>query len=104
MFGFGVLYLWRSLNASHFCPQAYQFLARLIKEYSLVGGGPNSPAQEPEKASGSAFYSLLPAEIQIVLIIVQQRNCGHNRCEGTYSSAVNKLRIVRMHDFLAYLC
>ena len=42
-----------------FSSQAYQFLARLYKEYSLVGGGPNSPAQEPTKACSCALYSMI---------------------------------------------
>lgn len=40
-------------------PQAYQFLARLIKEYSLTRGEVTSPAQEPTKACSCAFYSLV---------------------------------------------
>ena len=40
-------------------PQAYQFLARLYKEYSLAGGGPNSPAQEPTKTCSCALYRMI---------------------------------------------
>ena len=40
-------------------PQAYQFLARLNKEYSLAGGGPNSPAQEPTKTCSCALRSMV---------------------------------------------
>ena len=42
-----------------FSSQAYQFLTRLYKEYSLVGGGPNSPAQEPTKACSGAIHSMI---------------------------------------------
>ena len=42
-----------------FSSQAYQFLTRLYKEYSLVGGGPNSPAQEPTKACSGAINSMI---------------------------------------------
>ena len=51
-------------------PQAYQFLARLNKEYSLAGGGPNSPAQEPTKACSCAFHSLV-----IVIAWIQLERC-----------------------------
>ena len=40
-------------------PQAYQFLARLNKEYSLAGRGGASPAQEPAKASGGALHRMV---------------------------------------------
>ena len=42
-----------------FSSQAYQFLTRLYKEYSLAGGGPNSPAQEPTKACSSALCCMV---------------------------------------------
>ena len=42
-----------------FLSQAYQFLTRLYKEYSLAGGGPNSPAQEPTKACSSALCCMV---------------------------------------------
>lgn len=59
MFRFGVLYLCRGREARCFLSQAYQFLTRLYKEYSLVGGGPNSPAQEPTKACSGAIHSMI---------------------------------------------
>ena len=39
--------------------QAYQFLTRLYKEYSLAGRGDVLPAQEPTKASGGAIHSMI---------------------------------------------
>ena len=39
--------------------QAYQFLARLNKEYSPAGGGPNSPVQEPTKIRSCALRSTI---------------------------------------------
>lgn len=51
-------------------PQTYQFLARLNKEYSLAGGGSNSPAQEPTKACSCAFHSLV-----IVIAWIQLERC-----------------------------
>ena len=67
MFRFGVLYLCRGWDARYFLGQAYQFLARLYKEYSLAGGGPNSPAQEPTKACGGAFHSMIVVVTRIQL-------------------------------------
>ena len=51
-------------------PQAYQFLARLNKEYSLAGGGPNSPAQEPTKACSCALHSMI-----VVITWIQLEHC-----------------------------
>lgn len=48
-------------------PQAYQFLARLNKEYSLAGRGGASPAQEPAKASGGALRSMVVVATRILL-------------------------------------
>ena len=50
-----------------FSSQAYQFLARLYKEYSLAGGGPNSPAQEPIKACNCALHSMIVVIARIQL-------------------------------------
>lgn len=50
--------------------QAYQFLARLYKEYSLAGRGGASPAQEPTKACSCAFHSLV-----IVIAWIQLKHC-----------------------------
>ena len=59
MFRFGVLYLCRGREARGFSSQAYQFLTHLYKEYSLAGGGPNSPAQEPTKIRSCALRSTI---------------------------------------------
>ena len=42
-----------------FSSQAYQFLTRLYKEYSLARGGVSSPAQEPTKAYSCALRSMV---------------------------------------------
>ena len=51
-------------------PQAYQFLARLNKEYGPEGGGLASPAQEPAKTGNCTFYSLV-----IVIAWIQLEHC-----------------------------
>ena len=53
-----------------FAPQAYQFLTRLYKEYSLAGGAPNSPAQEPTKACSCALRRMV-----VVISGVQLKHC-----------------------------
>ena len=50
-----------------FAPQAYQFLTRLYKEYSLAGGGPNSPAQKPTKACSRTLHSTIVVVARIQL-------------------------------------
>ena len=119
-----------------FSSQAYQFLIHLYKEYSLAGGGPNSPAQEPTKACSCALYRMIVVITRIqlkhridpltlaesinlfcvlsdasqnrvssfALLLYSKEAAGTTGVKRTYSSAVNKLRIVRTHDFLAYLC
>ena len=59
MFRFGVLYLCRGREARCFLSQAYQFLTRLYKEYSLAGGEVTSPTQEPTKACGGALHRMV---------------------------------------------
>ena len=50
-----------------FSLQAYQFLARLYKEYSLTGRGGASPAQEPTKACSCTLYSMVVVIARIQL-------------------------------------
>ena len=50
-----------------FSVQAYQFLARLYKEYSLERGGVTSPAQEPTKACSCALHRMIVVVTRIQL-------------------------------------
>ena len=50
-----------------FSLQAYQFLARLYKEYSLERRGVTSPAQEPTKACNCALHRIIVVVTRIQL-------------------------------------
>ena len=45
-----------------------------------------------------------PLKFVLFYSLYSKETAGTTGVKRTYSSAVNKLRIVRTHDFLAYLC
>ena len=115
LFGFGVLYLWRSLNASHFCPSGVSFFSmpnqriRPVKNTRVTPRPPPIQSRHGERNCGPASDSLRRGgndQIPAGPLIFREISPAHHalqlttgKLRGVFSSSSSEVSVTVMVDW-----